>query len=472
MPQGVGVQVPPPAPNGNGCEKMQVTELSTAGLKRQFKIVVPAGDLSSKVEERLQELAKTAQMPGFRPGKVPVSLLKKQYGQALFGEAVEQMVNSGTAKAIEDRGLRPALQPRVDLKQLEEGKDVEFEVAIEVLPEIGKLDFSEIELERLKATVPDKDVDEALDRIAKANREQRPVDPARPAQKGDAIKIDFVGSVDGVEFPGGAAQDYTLELGSGSFIPGFEDQLVGAEVGQTTDVKVTFPADYGNAELAGKDAVFKCTVKEIREFVDAPADDELAKKNNFENLEAMRKAVAERIEQDYVRISRSLIKRQLLDKLADTHKFEVPEGLVESEFNAIWQRIEEAKKRGEKIEDDEEKMRQEYREIAERRVRLGLLLADVGRSNSIEVTPEELNQAVMREAMRYPGQERQVLEFYGKNAELKEQLRAPIFEEKTVDFILELAKVAENAVTPEELLKAARQAEEGDEAAEGEAAAS
>lgn len=439
---------------------MQVTELSAEGLKRQFKIVVPAGDLAAKVDERLKELAQTAQMPGFRAGKVPVGLLKKQYGQALFGEAVEQAVNSSTAKAIEDRGLKPALQPRVDLKQLEEGKDIEFEVAIEVLPEIGKLDFSGIELERLKAAVPDKDVDEALDRIAKANREQKPVEPARPAQKGDAIKIDFVGSVGGKEFPGGAAQDYTLELGSGSFIPGFEDQLVGAEVGKTVEVKVTFPADYGAAELAGKDAVFNCTIKEIREFVDRPADDELAKKNNFENLDAMRKAVAERIGQDYTQISRTMIKRQLLDKLADSHKFAVPDGLVEGEFGAIWQRIEEAKKNGQKLEDDEEKMRKEYREIAERRVRLGLLLADVGRSNSIEVTPEELNQAVMREAMRYPGQERQVLEFYSKNAELKDQLRAPIFEEKTVDFILELAKVSEKSVTPEELLKAAREAEE------------
>jgi len=442
---------------------MQVTELAADGLKRQFKIVVPAGDLSAKVDERLVEMARTAQMPGFRPGKVPVGLLKKQYGQALFGEAVEQAVNSSTAKAIEDRGLKPALQPRVDLKQLEEGKDVEFEVAIEVLPEIGKLDFSDIELERLKAVVPDKDVDEAIERIAKANREQKPVDPPRPAQKGDAIKLDFVGSVDGTEFPGGAAQDYTLELGSASFIPGFEDQLIGAEVGKPVDVKVTFPADYGNTELAGKEAVFKCTIKEIHEFVDKPADDELAKKNNFENLEAMRKAVGERIGQDYARISRSMIKRQLLDKLAEAHKFAVPEGLVEGEFKAIWQRIEEAKKAGEKLEDDEDKMRQEYRDIAERRVRLGLLLADVGRSNSIEVTPEELNQAVMREAMRYPGQERQVLEFYGKNAELKEQLRAPIFEEKTVDFILELAKVADKPVTPEELLKAAREAEEKEE---------
>jgi trigger factor len=447
-----------------------VTELPAEGLKRQFKIVVPAGDLSAKVDERLAEMARTAQMPGFRAGKVPVGLLKKQYGQALFGEAVEQAVNSSTAKAIEDRGLKPAMQPRVDLKQLEEGKDVEFEVAIEVLPEIGKLDFSDVALERLKATVPDKDVDEAIDRIAKANREQKPVDPPRPAQKGDAIKLDFVGSVDGKEFPGGAAQDYTLEIGSGSFIPGFEDQLIGAEVGKEVDVKVTFPAEYGAPELAGKDAVFKCTIKEILEFVDKPADDELAKKNNFENLEAMRKAVADRIGQDYARISRSMIKRQLLDKLADAHKFAVPEGLVESEFNAIWQRIEEAKKNGQKLEDDEEKMRKEYRDIAERRVRLGLLLADVGRSNSIDVTPEELNQAVMREAMRYPGQERQVLEFYGKNAELKEQLRAPIFEEKTVDFILELAKVAEKPVTPEELLEAARQAEEADEEKPAEAA--
>jgi trigger factor len=439
---------------------MQITELSADGLKRQFKIVVPAGDLSAKVDERLAELAQTAQLPGFRKGKVPVGLLKKQYGQALYGEALEQAVNQSTAKAIEDRGLRPALQPRVDLKELAEGKDVEFEVAVEVLPEIGKLDFSGIELERLKAEVPAKDVDDAIDRIAKANREQKPVDPPRPAQKGDALKLDFVGSVDGVEFPGGKAEDYVLELGSGSFIPGFEDQLIGAEVDKPLDVKVTFPADYGNAELAGKEAVFKCTVKEIREFVDKPADDELAKKNNFGNLEAMRKAVSDRIGQDYAQVSRSMIKRQLLDKLADSHKFAVPEGLVEGEFNAIWQRVEEAKKSGQKIEDDEDKMRSEYREIAERRIRLGLLLADVGRSNSIDVTPEELNQAVMREAMRYPGQERQVLEFYGKNAELKEQLRAPIFEEKTVDFILELAKVNEKSVTPEELLKAARDAEE------------
>ena len=438
---------------------MQVTELSAEGLKHQFKIVVPASDLSAKIDERLAEMAKTAALPGFRPGKVPVSLLKKQYGQALFGEAVEAAVNTSTAKAIEDRGLKPALQPRVDLKQLEEGKDVEFEVVVEVLPEIGKLDFSGIELERLKAEVPEKDIDEALDRIAKANREQKPVDPPRPAQKGDAIKLDFVGSVDDVEFPGGTASDYTLELGSGSFIPGFEDQLVGAEVGKTVDVKVTFPAEYGAPELAGKDAVFKCTIKEIHEFVDKPADDELAKKSNFENLEAMRKAIGERIGQDYNQISRTMIKRQLLDKLAETHKFAVPEGLVEGEFNAIWQRIEEAKKKGEKLEDDEEKMRKEYREIADRRVRLGLLLAEIGRSNSIDVTPEELNQAVMREAMRYQGQERQVLEFFSKNAEAKDQLRAPIFEEKTVDFILELAKVSEKSVTPEELLKAAREAE-------------
>jgi trigger factor len=272
-----------------------------------------------------------------------------------------------------------------------------------------------------------------------------------------------VGSVDGVEFEGGKAEDYVLELGSGSFIPGFEDQLIGAEIGKPVDVKVKFPDDYGNKDLAGKDAVFRCTVKEIQEFVEKPADDELAKKNNFENLEAMRKAVSERIGQDYAQVSRSMVKRQLLDKLAETHRFEVPEGLVEGEFNTIWQRIEEARKQGQKIEEDEEKMKAEYREIAARRVRLGLLLADVGRSNSIDVTPEELNQAVMREAMRYRGQERQVLEFYTKNAEMKEQLRAPIFEEKTVDFILELAKVNEKSVTPEELLKAAREAEEAED---------
>jgi trigger factor len=443
---------------------MQVTELSTEGLKRQFKIVVPKGDLAAKVDSRLAELSQTAAMPGFRVGKVPVSLLKKQYGQALYGEALEQAVNESTAKAIEDRGLKPALQPRVDLKELGEDKDVEFEVVVEVLPDIGKLDFSNVELERLKVDVTDKEVDEALDRVAKANREQKPVDPARPAKNGDALKIDFVGSVGGAEFPGGKADDYVLELGSGQFIPGFEEQLVGAEVGKPAEVKVTFPADYGSADLAGKDAVFKITVKEVREFVDKPADDELAKKNNFENLDAMKKAIRERIGQDYTQAGRALIKRQLLDKLADTHKFAVPEGLVENELNAIWARVEEAKKQGQKLEDDEEKLKKDYREISERRVRLGLLLADVGRSNNIQVGNEELNQAVMREAMRYPGQERQVLEFYGKNAELKEQLRAPIFEEKTVDFILELSKVTEKSVSKEDLLKAARAAEEDVEA--------
>jgi trigger factor len=444
---------------------MQVTELAADGLKRQFKIVIPAGDLSAKVDERVAEMAKTASLPGFRPGKVPAGLIKKQYGQALLGEALEQAVNQSMAKAIDDRGLKPAMQPKVELKgEFAEGKDVEFDVEMEVLPEIGQLDFSGVELERLKAVVPEKSVDETLERIAKANREQKPVDPPRPAQKGDALKLDFVGSVDGVDFPGGAAQDYVLELGSGSFIPGFEDQLIGAEVDKPVDVKVKFPDDYGNKELAGKDAVFKCTVKEVREFVESPIDDELAKKNNFENLEAMKKAVSERIGQEYAQVSRGMIKRELLDKLADTHKFPVPQGLVDGEFNAIWQRIEEAKKNGEKIE-DEEKAKAEYREIAERRVRLGLLLADVGRSNNIDVTPEELNQAIMREAMRYPGQERQVLEFYSKNDQLKEQMRAPIFEEKTVDFILELAKVTEKSVTPEELLEAARKANEDEEKA-------
>ncbi len=452
---------------------MQVTELPAEGLKRQFKIVIPAGDLASKVDERVKEMARTASMPGFRPGKVPAGLLKKQYGQALLGEALEQAVNQSTSKAIEDRGLKPAMQPKLELKgEFGEGKDVEFEVSLEVLPEIGQLDFSGIELERLKAAVPEKDVDDALGRIAKANREEKPVDPPRPAQKGDALKLDFVGSVDGVEFEGGKAEDYVLELGSGSFIPGFEDQLVGAEVGKPVDVKVKFPEDYGNKELAGKDAVFKCTVKEIREFVEKPADDELAKKNNFENLEAMRKAVSERIGQDYAQVSRSMVKRQLLDKLAEAHKFEVPQGLVDAEFDAIWQRVEEAKKQGQPLEGDEEKMKAEYREIAARRVRLGLLLADVGRSNAIDVTPEELNQAVMREAMRYRGQERQVLEFYSKNDEMKAQLRAPIFEEKTVDFIIELAKVTDKTVTPEELLKAAREAEEEDEKPAADAAES
>ncbi|HJQ60640.1 MAG TPA: trigger factor [Vineibacter sp.] len=444
---------------------MNVTEIANEGLKRAYKIVVPVATLSGQVDSRLVEMAKTAVLPGFRRGKVPVPLLRKQYGQALFGEAVEKAVNESVGKTVEDNKLRPALQPRVEVKALGEDKDLEFDVTVEVMPEIAEIDFSSIELERLKATVEEKAVDDALDRIAGANKDQRDLPTPRPAAKGDMVKIDFTGYVDGVAFPNGAASDYTLEIGSASLIPGFEDQLVGASIGEDREVKVTFPAEYGTAELAGKDATFKVKVKEIRELVARPIDDELAKKSGFDNMEAMRKAVRERIEQEYSQVSRAIIKRQLLDKLAEHYKFNVPAGLVDIEFESIWKQVEDAKAAGQKVEGDEAKLKEEYRAIADRRVRLGLLLAEVGRKNNIEVSATEVNQAVFREAQRFQGQERQVLEFYQKNPEMRDRLRAPIFEDKTIDFVIELAKVADKPVSPDDLLKAARQSEEDKPAA-------
>ncbi|MBL8675762.1 MAG: trigger factor [Rhodospirillales bacterium] len=444
---------------------MQVTDIATEGLKRAFKIVVPSGDLSGKVDSQLVEMSKTASMAGFRPGKVPVSLLRRQYGQALFADVVEKSVNESVGKTVEEKGLRPALQPRVEVKQIGEGKDLEFDVTVEIMPEIGDVDFGAIELERLKARVEDQAVEDALKRIADANKDQKPLATPRPAAKGDVVKMDFTGYVDGVAFPNGSATDYSIELGSGSLIPGFEDQVVGASAGEEREVKVTFPAEYGAAELAGKDAVFKVAVKEILEAVAKPVDEELAKASGFESLEKMRTAVRERIEQDYAQVSRALVKRKLLDQLAEKNKFGVPQGLVDMEFEAIWNQVEEAKKSGQKVEGDEDKLKEEYRGIADRRVRLGLLLAEVGRKNNIEVSAAEINQAVMREAQRYPGQERAVLEFYQKNAEMRDRLRAPIFEDKTIDFVLELAKVADKFVPPDDLLKAAREGEDDKAAA-------
>jgi trigger factor len=449
---------------------MQVTELSAQGLLREYKIVVPAATLADKVNTRLAELAKTAQLPGFRPGKVPTALLKKQFGPALYGEALEQSIQDGATKLLEDRGLKPALQPKVDIKQVGEDKDLEFEVRVEVLPEIAKIDFPSIELERLKVAVDDQAVNDALGRIAQANREQKPVDPPRAAEKGDILKVDFVGTMDGKEFPGGSVTDYSVEIGSGGLIPGFEDQLVGLNVGESRDVKVTFPADYGAKELAGKDASFKVDCKEIRALGDQPVDDSLAKKTGFETLENMRKEVSQRIEQDYAQLSRGIVKRKLLDKLSEMAKFDVPQGLVDAEFDSIWKQYEDMKKRAETAgnapsSEDEEKSKAEYRGIAERRVRLGLLLADIGRANNIQVSNDEIGRAIVREAQRFPGQEQKVFEFYTKNAEMRDSLRAPIYEDKTIDFILELAKVTDRSVSADDLVKAAR---EGDSEGESE----
>jgi len=431
---------------------MQVTEVSNEGLKRQYKILVPANDISHQVDQRLGEIGKNARIAGFRPGKAPLSLLKKQYGQALMGEILEKTVNESSQKTIADRGLRPATQPKVEIVKFGDGEDLEFSMDFEILPEIAPMDFSQIELERLKVEVTDAMIEETLQRIADQSRQRKPAPADKAADKGDVVVMDFIGKVDGTPFENGSAENYELELGSNSFIPGFEDQLVGAKAGEKREVKVDFPADYGAADLAGKAAVFECTVKEVQTPEPRPIDDELAKATGFDSLATMRSAVRQRMEIEYNGMSRMRMKRQLLDKLAEKADFAVPDSLVEAEFNSIWQRVEEARKQGEKvIDEDEDKARKEYRDIAVRRVRLGLLLAEIGRQNNIQITPEEMNRAMSAEAQRYPGQEKQVIEFFQNNAQARDSLRAPLFEDKTVDFVFELAKVSERQGTREEL---------------------
>lgn len=442
---------------------MHITETSAEGLKREFKIVVPAKDIEEKVNSRLREIGHNVRLPGFRPGKVPMPLLKQRYGKSVMGEVLEQAVNDSSRQALSERGLRPALQPKIEVTAFAEGADLEYSMAVEVLPEIEPMDFSTLEVEKPVVQVAEAKVEEALNRLAESQKPTAPVAEPRPARSGDTVVIDFSGTVDGVAHPGMASQDYHLVLGGNTFIPGFEDQLVGTQPGEHRTVTVTFPQDYGNAELAGKEAVFEVDVKELREPKPVELNDELAKTFGFDDLEALRNAVRERLQQDYNRLARQHLKRQLLDKLAAAHHFPVPAGMVEMEFEAIWRRVEEERKAGRVPEEDagksEEELKGEYRAIAERRVRLGLLLSEVGRRNNIQVTQDELSRAVISEVQRFPGQERQVFDFFQKHPEAVDSLRAPIFEEKVIDYILELAQVQEKQVTPDELARMAEQAD-------------
>lgn len=437
---------------------MQITETSTTGLRREFKVVVPAKDIESRVQARLSEIGKTVKIPGFRPGKVPLPFLKQRYGQSVMGEVLDDAVNDSSRKAIDDNQLRPALQPKVEVTKFAEGGDLEFSMAVELLPEFEPADMSGIALTKPVVAVDDKAIDEAVKRIADGRKTSEPVAKKRAAKKGEIVVIDFDGSVDGEKRPGMKGEGYELELGSGAFIPGFEDQLVGAKPGEHKTVTVTFPEGYHAAELAGKEALFEVDVKELRVAKPADVNDEFAKSLGFEGgVDALRAAIRERMEADYGNMSRLRAKRQLLDRLAELHDFAVPQGMVDIEFDQIWQRLQEELKQGggdaEDKDKDEATLKAEYRAIAERRVRLGLLLSEVGRRNNITVTREELSRAVISEAQRYPGQEQQVFEFFKNNPQAVEGLRAPIFEDKVVDYILGQVKVTESPVSVEELMR-------------------
>jgi trigger factor len=434
---------------------MQVTQTAAEGLRREFKIVIPAKDFDSEVERRLVEIGQSARLPGFRPGKVPLPVLKKRFGKSILGEVLEKKVTDSSSQVMTDHNIRPAGQPKIEIVSFDDGKDLEYTMAVEQIPEINPMDFATLELERLKVDVPESEIDEMVQRLAQRQRKTKPVEEARAAGKGDVLVVDFVGRIDDKEFAGGSATDFHIELGADGLIPGFADQLEGVKAGEHRDVHVTFPEDYAGKEVAGKAAVFAVDVKELREPVPVAVDDELAKSIGLENLEALRNDVRRQIENDYASVSRSRLKRELLDKLADAHDFTVPGGLLDAEFEGIWQQIEADRAQGRLDPDDEGKsedqLKSEYRAIAERRVKLGLLLSEVGRLNNIQIANEELSRAVMNEARRYPGQERQVVEYFQKSPQALAQLRAPLYEDKVVDFIVELAKTTERKVTPEAL---------------------
>jgi trigger factor len=462
---------------------MQVTETLSDGLKRAYTVIVPAADIESRRMARLTDLGKTLRLPGFRPGKVPLPVVKQRYGTAVSAEVLEQSVNEATQQVLTERGLRPAQQPKVDLVSADPEKagatDLEFKVELELLPEISLPDFTAIELTRRKAEVAPEAIDRALAEIAARNRDLVEIPPEelgdRGAEKGEVLTVDYVGKIEGTPFPGGTGTDTDVEVGGSGFIPGFSEQMEGMRPGETRTIEVTFPEEYGAKELAGKTATFDVTAKRLRRPVVPAVDDGLATKIGFESLEELRDVIRNQMQREYDNLSRLRIKRQLLDALSGMANFAAPEGMVEQEFSQIWQRLEADRSAGRLDEEDKGKdddtLKAEYRAIAERRVRLGLLLAEIGRVNGITVTSEELSRAIRAEASRYPGQEAQMMELFRKYPAAADSLRGPIFEDKVVDFILELAKVTDETVTPERLVEEAQAADApGEESAAAESA--
>ncbi|MFL2782674.1 MAG: trigger factor [Rhodospirillales bacterium] len=436
---------------------MQVTEVNNEGLKRSYKVIVPAEEIKTKINNRLSEIAQTANMPGFRPGKVPVTLLKKTHGKAIMGEILEKTVNESSQKALSERDLRPVAQPKIEIDKFDEDTDLEYTIELELFPEIKLTDFKKIKLERLKVPANDEQINEILSQMADGQKDSKPIEKPRAIASGDLAIIDFVGSVDGEEFAGGSAENYSLEIGSGSFIPGFEEQIIGKNVGDKIDVNVTFPDEYAK-ELAGKDAVFAVELKDHKETIPGTVNDEMAVKMGAENLEDLRNKLKENQEAELGQYSRMRVKRELLDILDKEHQFEMPDGMVEAEFEAIWQQFEQQRKdQPEKIEEEDknktdDQLKEEYREIALRRVKLGLLLAEIGRVNEISVSQEEVNRAIVQEAQQYKGKEKEVFDYYKNNPEAMQGIQSPLLEEKVVDFIIELSDVDEKIVTVEELM--------------------
>lgn len=442
---------------------MQVTETSAAGLKREYKVVVPATDLEAKVNARLDDLKGRVQLRGFRPGKVPVAHLKRIYGKSAMAEVIENAVREANDKIVTDNGFKLATEPKVVLPTEEgavdgviEGKfDLAYTVEMEIVPPIALTDFKTIKLERQTAEVSDDEVDQAMQALADQNRPYNAKDGA--AEKGDRATISFQGTIDGQPFDGGSADDVPVQLGSGRFLPGFEDNLIGAKAGESRTFDIKFPDDYPASAIAGKTAQFAVTVKTVEAAGTVTLDDDFAKTLGLESLGKLRDALRERIQREHSGASRQKLKRALLDQLDERHKFEPPPSLVEQEFNNVWSAVEgDLKQQGRTFADEgttEEKARADYRGIAERRVRLGLVIAEIGEKNNITVTEEQLRAAVMEQVRQMPGREQQVYDYYRNNPSALAALRAPLFEDKVVDFVLELAEVTDKPVSRDELFK-------------------
>ncbi|MBV0912926.1 trigger factor [Anianabacter salinae] len=433
---------------------MQVTETLNDGLKRGYHITVTASELDAKVNEKLAEAQPEIDMKGFRKGKVPMALLKKQFGQKLLGEAMQEAVDGAMSEHFEQTGDRPAMQPEVKMtnEDWKEGDDVEVDMTYEALPEIPEFDASSITLEKLVVKADETAVDDALKGLAENAQSFDDRAEGAAAEDGDQIVIDFVGKVDGEAFEGGAAEDYPLTLGSNSFIPGFEEQLVGAKTGDDVTVTVSFPEEYGASHLAGKEATFDCTVKAVKAPKAAEIDDELAKKYGAESLDALKGQIRERLEAEYAGAARAVMKRRLLDKLDGAVSFDLPPSLVDAEASQIAHQLwHEENPEVQGHDHAHVEPTDEHKTLAERRVKLGLLLAEIGRVKEVQVTDAEMTQAVMNQARQYPGQERQFFEFVQQNAQMRQQLQAPIFEDKVVDHIFEEATLTEKEVSKDEL---------------------
>jgi len=446
---------------------MQVTETLNEGLKRAYQITVPASELDTKVNDKLKEAQPEVEMKGFRKGKVPMALLKKQFGPRILGEAMQEAVDGAMARHFEDSGHRPAMQPEVKMtnENWKEGDDIEVSMSYEALPEIPDLDSATLSLEKLVVTPDDAAVDEALGKLAESRKTYEPRDADAQSENADQVVIDFVGSIDGENFEGGAAEDYPLVLGSGSFIPGFEEQLVGVKAGDVLDVTVLFPEEYQAKNLAGKQAVFACTVKEVKKPAETRIDDDLAKGFGAESLDALKEQIRTRLAAEYTGAARAVMKRALLDQLDTAVKFDLPPSLVKAEADQIAHQLWHEENPDVHTHDHPEiTPTDEHNVLAERRVRLGLLLAELGRKNEITVTDAEMTQAVINQARQYPGQERQFFDFVQQNAQMRQQLQAPIFEDKVVDYVFSLANVTEKPVTKDELQAAVEALDSEDDA--------